>query len=150
MSHPRENVRSHRSVKKYWPKLGPSIFSTDIGGFIVRVFNIGTIIQQFFYWTMYQWNDTLFRWKWIQHPNNPRQSELTLVRANLTRVTSPPNPTTGGSRLICTLLLFIFDLLPSPVHHTGFSLGFFPGFPAIFTLLSSQQHVENTWETVFF
>ena len=44
----------------------------------------------------------------------PRQTELTIVRANLTRVTSPPNPTTGGSRLIFfapfSYFLFIFYL----------------------------------------
>ena len=43
------------------------------------------------------------------------------------------------SNLPCTLLLFLFNLLPSPVHSTGFSLGFFRGFLAIFTLLSSNK-----------
>ena len=48
--------------------------------------------------------------------------------------------------LLCTLLLFAFHLLPSPVHPTGFSFYFFPGFLAIFTLLSlnSNNLIEST------
>ena len=42
------------------------------------------------------------------------------------------------SYIFCTLLLFPFHLLPSPVHPTGFSSCSFPGFLAIFTLLSSN------------
>ena len=42
--------------------------------------------------------------------------------------------------LFCTLLLFPFHLLPSPVHPTRFSFCFFPGFLAIFTLLSSNNN----------
>ena len=43
------------------------------------------------------------------------------------------------SYLLCTLLLYPFHLLPSPLHPTGFSFSFFLGFLAIFILLSSQQ-----------
>ena len=47
----------------------------------------------------------------------PIQTELTLVRANLTRVNSPlkPNNWQFPSYLLCTLLLFPFYLLPFPV-----------------------------------
>ena len=46
-----------------------------------------------------------------------------LVRANITVVTSPPNSNTGGSRLIffVSFTFFIFHLLLSSVHPTGFS-----------------------------
>ena len=40
--------------------------------------------------------------------------------------------------LLCTLLSYPFHLLPSPMHPTGFSLCFLPGFLATITLLSSQ------------
>ena len=43
------------------------------------------------------------------------------------------------SYLLCTLLLFSFHLLPSPVHPTVFSFCFFSGFLAIFILLSSNK-----------
>ena len=41
-------------------------------------------------------------------------------------------------------LLFLFYLLPFPVHSNGFSFCFFPGFLAIIILLSSQQQQKNT------
>ena len=44
------------------------------------------------------------------------------------------------SYLLCTLLLFPIHLLLSPVHFTGFSFCFLPGFHAIFTLLSSNNN----------
>ena len=43
------------------------------------------------------------------------------------------------SYLLWTLLLFPFHFLPSPVHPTRFSFCIFPGFLAIFTLLSSNN-----------
>ena len=52
------------------------------------------------------------------------------------------------SYLLCTLLLFTFHLLPSPMHPTGFSFCFFPGFLAVFTLLSSNNKAgqsHSTW-----
>ena len=42
------------------------------------------------------------------------------------------------SYLLCALLLFHFHLLPFPVHPTGFSFCFFPGFLIIFTLLTTK------------
>ena len=44
------------------------------------------------------------------------------------------------SYLLCTLLSFPIHLLVSPVHLTGFSFCFLPGFHAIFTLLSSNNN----------
>ena len=44
---------------------------------------------------------------------------------------------------LCTLLLFPFHLLPYPVHPTEFSFCFFPGFLVIFTLLSSNNSINN-------
>ena len=44
------------------------------------------------------------------------------------------------SYLLCTLLLFPFHLLPSPVHTTGFSFCLFIGFLVIFTSLSSNKN----------
>ena len=41
-----------------------------------------------------------------------------------------------------TFSYFRFIFLPYPVHPTGFSFYFFPGFLAIFTLLSSQQQQQ--------
>ena len=37
-------------------------------------------------------------------------------------------------------LIFPFHLLPSPVHPTGFSFCFFPGFLVIFIILSSNNN----------
>ena len=55
---------------------------------------------------------------------------LTLVRANLTRVTSPPNSNTGGSRLIFSVLysyfIFIFYLPRCTL----------PDFPSVSSLAS--------------
>ena len=48
------------------------------------------------------------------------------------------------SYLLFTLFLFSIHLLPSPVHPIGFSFCFFPGFLAIFTLLSSNNN-NNTF-----
>ena len=47
---------------------------------------------------------------------------LTLVRTNLTRVTSPPNstPRRFSSYFLLTPLIFSFHLLPLPVHPTDF------------------------------
>ena len=42
--------------------------------------------------------------------------------------------------LLCTLLLFYFHLLPSPVHPTRFSFCF---FLVIFILMSSQQQLSS-------
>ena len=47
------------------------------------------------------------------------------------------------SHLLCTLLLFPFHVLPSPVHPTEF---FFPGFTDIFALFSSNN---NNFSSVF-
>ena len=47
------------------------------------------------------------------------------------------------SYLLCTLLLFPFHLLPSPVHPTGFTFRVFPGFLVIFTLSSSNNNNNN-------
>ena len=71
----------------------------------------------------------------------------TVLRANLTRVTSPPNstPRRFPSYFLCTLLLFHFHLLPSPVHPTGFSFHIFPCVLAIFVLdviEQQQQHLS--------
>ena len=72
-----------------------------------------------------------------------RQRELILVRANLTRVTSPPNPTTGGSILIFSItfsyFLFSFYLPWSTL----------PDFPSVTSLasmpfLSSCHHNNKT------
>ena len=50
------------------------------------------------------------------------------------------------SYLLSTLLLFPFHLLPSPVHPTGFSFWFFPGFLAMFTLMSSNNNnLRKEW-----
>ena len=38
-------------------------------------------------------------------------------------------------------LIFPFHLLPSPVHPTGFSFCIFPGFLAIFILMSSSNNI---------
>ena len=40
-------------------------------------------------------------------------------------------------------LIFPFHILPSPVHPTGFSFCFFPGFLAIFILLSSNNSIPE-------
>ena len=44
------------------------------------------------------------------------------------------------SYLLCALLSFPFHVLPSPVHHTGFSFCLFSGFLAILTLLSQNNN----------
>ena len=46
------------------------------------------------------------------------------------------------SYLLCTLLLFPFNFLPSPVYPTGFYFCFFPGFLTIFALMSSNNNIE--------
>ena len=51
------------------------------------------------------------------------------------------------SYLLCTLLLFLFNLLPSPVHPTGFFFCFFPGFLVIYTLLSSKNNSTRVTST---
>ena len=53
-------------------------------------------------------------------------------------------------------LIFPFNLLPSPLHPTGFFFYFFPGFPAIYIFLSLNKYVyyayllyslhANCWE----
>ena len=48
------------------------------------------------------------------------------------------------SYLLCTLLIFPFHILPSPVNPTGFSLCFFLGFLAIFILFSSNNNNNLT------
>ena len=58
-------------------------------------------------------------------------------------LTSKPNYKRYLFYLLCTLLLFIFHILPSPVHTTGFSFCFFPGFLAIIILFSSQQQQQQ-------
>ena len=45
----------------------------------------------------------------------------------------------NGDCFYRTLPLFLFHLLPSPMHPNGFPISFFPGFLAIFILLTSQQ-----------
>ena len=68
---------------------------------------------------------------------------LTLVRANLTRVTSPPNSNTGGSRLIFSVLysyfIFIFYLprCTLPDFPSVSSLVFLPFLPCHRTTNSS-------------
>ena len=69
-----------------------------------------------------------------------------LVPAGWSDHTFSPNSTTDGSRLILsyllfTLLLFPFNILPYPVHLTVFSFCFFPGFLAIFILLSCNNNI---------
>ena len=69
----------------------------------------------------------------------------TLVRANLTRVTSPSNSTPKTDPVLHSLypsLVFTFHLLPSPVHPTGFyfCFFFFSDFFAIIILLSSNNN----------
>ena len=59
-------------------------------------------------------------------------------------LTSKPNYRQFPSYLLCTPLLIPFHLLPSPVYPTGFSFCFFPGFVAIFTLLSSINNNNFT------
>ena len=70
-------------------------------------------------------------WLLPSHLNQPHKGHLTseFIHRRFT------------SYLPCTLLLFPFHLLTSPVHPTGVSLGFFPGFLVIFSLLSSQQQL---------
>ena len=57
------------------------------------------------------------------------------------KVTSSPN-----SKTVIVLpslyptLIFPFHILPYPVQPTGFSFGYFPGFLAIFILLSSNNN----------
>ena len=69
---------------------------------------------------------------------------LTVVRANLTRLTSPPNSTTGGSRIIFSVLfsyfLFIFYLPWCTL----------PDFPSVSSLASLPclfccDHNNNNW-----
>ena len=50
------------------------------------------------------------------------------------------------SYLLCDLLIFPFHLLPSRVHPTRFSFCFFPGFLAIFTLLSLNNNNLPIWK----
>ena len=69
---------------------------------------------------------------------------LTLVRAiYLRRIISTPRRFPS----YLTLTLFLYFLLPSPVHPTGFSFCFFPGFLAIYILLSSNN---NNYRVVIF
>ena len=49
------------------------------------------------------------------------------------------------SYLLCTLLIFPFHLIPAPMHHTGLSFCFFPGFLAMFTLMSSKNNNWPNW-----
>ena len=53
------------------------------------------------------------------------------------------------SYLLCTFLLFSFHLLPSPMHPIRFSFCFFPGFLAIFMLLSSNSNIISFWDLEF-
>ena len=70
----------------------------------------------------------------------PAQSEQALVsQSHMGYLTSKLNYRRFPSYLLCTLLLFPFHILPSPVHPIGFSFCFFPGLLAIFTLLSSNN-----------
>ena len=46
-------------------------------------------------------------------------------------------------------VIFPFHLLLSPVHPTGFSFCFFPGFLAIFSLLSSNNNNQFCWIRTF-
>ena len=73
-----------------------------------------------------------------------RQRKLTLVRANLTKVTSPPNSNAGGSRLIFSVplsyFLFIFYLPQCTL----------PDFPSDSSLASLPfspccHHNHNRW-----
>ena len=45
---------------------------------------------------------------------------------------------------VFSFLIFPFHLLPSPVHPTGFSFCFFPGFLAIFIVVSCQHEHSQT------
>ena len=74
---------------------------------------------------------------------------LTLVRANLTRVTSKLNSKTVPVLPSLDLfLIFPFHFLAFPVHPTGFSVCFFTGFLAIFILLSSHKFLSGGWRRV--
>ena len=65
--------------------------------------------------------------------SNPYRGSWPLWK--LTSQGSPPNSTTGGFRLNF-YVPFSYFLLTFPVHPTGISFGFFPGFLSIFMLLS--------------
>ena len=70
----------------------------------------------------------------------PKQRKLTLVRdKGHLDLTSNLNYRWIPSYLFCTLLLFPFHVLPSPVHPTGLSL-FLPWLPCHFYLLSSNNN----------
>ena len=73
----------------------------------------------------------------------PRQRKLTLVRANLTSVTSPPNPSTGGSCVIFyvpfSYFLFIFYLPGAPYR---IFLLFLPWLPCHFYLVITTKSVS--------
>ena len=79
------------------------------------------------------WNQTDFR----LIPKQSENSKYNLFPITWTRMRVFP------SYLLCALLLFPFHLLPSPVHLTGCSFCFFPGFLAIFILLLSQQQQQQ-------
>ena len=58
-----------------------------------------------------------------------------LNKVHLTSKTVPVLPSLDPS------LMYPFHLLPSPVHPTGFLFYIFPGFLAIFILLSSNNNI---------
>ena len=65
------------------------------------------------------------------------------VRNNISFVTSPTNSTPRrfpSYLLLILLLYFLFHLLFSPVLPTGFTFCSFPGFLAIFIMLSSNNN----------
>ena len=64
-----------------------------------------------------------------------------LMRAN-SKLTSTPNST------LLTFSYISFSYFTSPVHPTGFSFCFFPGFLAIFILLSSSNNNSFFLDTV--
>ena len=53
-----------------------------------------------------------------------------------------------NSKMVPVLLIFLINLLPSPVQHTGFPFHFFSGFLAFFILLSSSNDniTKAGWE----
>ena len=60
----------------------------------------------------------------------------------LIRITSSSNSTSRRFPFLPSLI-FPLHLLPSPVHLTGFSFCFYPGFLAIFILLSSNSNIAT-------
>ena len=89
--------------------------------------DLSAMLLRLKFWFIVQTNATSFNLNYVENCKSQPQKGYVSSKIKYRRF---------PSYLLYTLLLFPFHLLPSPVHPTGFSFCFFPGFLAIFILLS--------------